>query len=72
MLHLAFGVKTPTIAILTHTRPEHIWPEDVDAVYCFIEDENKTNQYGIKMGTNNIPITDVKEKIITLQQKLQN
>ncbi len=62
LLHLAFGVKTPTVAILTHTRPEHIWPEDVNALYCFLEDENKTNSYGIKMGKAEIPIAYVKEK----------
>ena len=72
LLHIAFGVKAPTVAIFTHTRPEHVWAEDVNAVYCFIEDKNKVNEYDIKMGMENIPIAYVKEKIVTLQHQLTN
>ena len=70
LLHLAIGVKTPTLAILTHTRPENVQPKDVLFMPCFIEDKNKKNAFGIALGFADLSVEYIRGKIQQLQKKL--
>lgn len=56
LMHLAIGVKAPTLAIFTHTRPEAVQPEDVCFIACFIANENKKNAFGMPMGCEDLSL----------------
>ena len=43
IMHLAFGLKCPTLGIFTRTRPEIVDPEDSLHVACFKEGKEKDN-----------------------------
>ncbi len=56
LMHLAFGVKCPTVVLFTHTRPEVVEPDDCQHVPCFIEDRNSLDECGLPYGMEDIPI----------------
>jgi ADP-heptose:LPS heptosyltransferase len=64
LLHLCFGVKTPSVALFTYTRPEQVLPEDCICIPCFIEDPNLINDHGVRGGKLDIPIATEGAKII--------
>jgi len=70
LMHIAFGVKAPIVTIFSHTRPEHVAPEDVMFIPCFIEDRHKKNDFDIPMGKEDLSVDYVKNKIVQLQEKL--
>ena len=72
LMHLAFGLKRPTLAIFTHTRPELVAPEDCVNVTCFIEDPtNIDEQCGRPFGTRAIPVAVVAARFDELMIKIQ-
>ena len=56
IMHLAFGLKVPTLVLFTYTRPEIVDPEDCLHVDCFIEDPSNINDCGRPSGTVAIPV----------------
>ena len=72
LLHLAFGVKTPSIALFTYTRPEQVLPEDCLCIPCFIEDPNLINDHGVPGGTLDIPVTVVQAAVEKIRAQKNN
>jgi heptosyltransferase-2 len=56
LMHLAFGLKRPTLVLFTYTRPEWHVPEDCRHVVCFKEDESALNDCGTHCGTSDLPV----------------
>ncbi len=56
LMHLAFGVKCPTLVLFTHTRPELVEPDDCQHVPCFVEDRSSLDECGLPYGMADIPI----------------
>lgn len=56
LMHLAFGLKRPTLVLFTYTRPEIVTPDDCPHVACFIEDARHTGECGQPFGTQAIPV----------------
>lgn len=56
LMHLAFGLKRPTLVLFTHTRPECVTPEDCVHVVCFVEDPRHRDECGRPLGTREIPL----------------
>jgi ADP-heptose:LPS heptosyltransferase len=61
LMHLAFGLKRPTLGLFTHTRPEIVAPEDSVHVNCFIEDPTHRDECGQPLGTREIPIDNAND-----------
>jgi len=72
IMHLAFGVKCPSLVLFTQTRPEHVEPEDCEHVPCFIEDKSNINDCGKPMGSINISVEYVSKKFVELLAMLKN
>ncbi len=70
IMHLAFGVKCPSLVLFTQTRPEHVEPEDCVHVPCFIEDKNLLDECGLAYGTADIPVKYALQKFDTLYEQL--
>jgi len=62
LMHMAFGLKCPTVVLFTSTRPEVVAAEDCLHQDCFIEDPSRTDACGNALGSMNISVTDVSEK----------
>lgn len=58
LMHLAFGLKRPTLALFTYTRPENVEPEDTPHVCCFVAGDSETDACGNPMGTTDIPLEE--------------
>ena len=56
LMHLAFGLKRPTMVLFTHTRPEVVSPEDCPHTACFVEDPSHLDPCGNPLGTIAIPL----------------
>ena len=57
LMHVAFGLKRPTLVLFTHTRPELVAPEDCVNVACFVEDPANIDAVcGRPFGTRDIPV----------------
>ncbi len=70
IMHLAFGVKCPSLVLFTQTRPEHVEPEDCMHVACFVENEDSLDQCGLAYGTADIPIEYALQRFDTLYEQL--
>lgn len=71
LMHLAFGLKQPTLAIFTHTRPELVFPEDCVNATCFIEDPTNIDPLcGRPFGTRAIPVDVVAARFDELMIKI--
>ena len=70
IMHLAFGVKCPSLVLFTHTRPEHVEPEDCVHIPCFIEDKENINDCGKPFGTSELPVDFVFSKFELLVSTL--
>ena len=66
IMHLAFGLKCPTLVLFTFTRPDVVEPEDCFHVDCFIPDDSATDECGNPMGNANIPVGMVCEMFTVL------
>lgn len=62
LMHMAFGLKRPTVVLFTSTRPEVVEPEDCLHQDCFVEDPSQTDACGNALGSMDIPVSDVSEK----------
>jgi len=56
IMHLAFALKLPTLVLFTHTRPEHVLPEDCLYRHCFIPGGTEANEFGQTLGIPDIPV----------------
>lgn len=56
LMHLAFGLKRPTLALFTYTRPETVEPEDTPHICCFVPGSSDFDACGNPMGTVEIPL----------------
>jgi len=70
LMHLAFGVKCPTLVLFTHTRPEVVTPDDCQHIPCFIEDRNLLNECGLPYGMADIPVEYAWQRFETLYAQL--
>jgi len=66
LMHMAFGLKRPTLVLFTYTRPEVVSPEDCLHVDCFIEDPERRDPFGQPAGRSDIPVALVAEKFDAL------
>lgn len=58
LMHLAFGLNRPTLALFTYTRPQTVAPEDTPHVCCFVAGDSETDACGNPMGTAAIPLDE--------------
>ncbi len=58
LMHLAFGLKRPTLALFTYTRPETVMPEDTPHLCCFVAGSGDRDACGNPMGTVDIPLDE--------------
>jgi ADP-heptose:LPS heptosyltransferase len=66
VMHLAFGVKCPSLILFTYTRPEYVVPEDCLYISCFIEDKSNINKCGKPSGSIELSVDFVYEKFSEL------
>lgn len=66
IMHLAFGLKCPTLVLFTYTRPDVVEPVDCLHADCFIADDRVKDECGNPMGNADIPITLAYQKFIEL------
>lgn len=73
IMHVSFGVKTPTLVIFTYTRPEWHIVEDCPCVFCFKEDYNSANWKCNKpWGSKDINVSEVCRKFDKLVDLVEN
>lgn len=71
LMHVAFGLKRPTLVLFTHTRPELVAPEDCVNVTCFVEDPANIDVVcGRPFGTRDIPVEIVAARFDELMTKV--
>jgi len=68
LMHMAFGLKRPTLVLFTSTRPEVVEPEDCLHEDCFVEDPSQTDPCGNPLGSREIPVSLACEKFDMLMQ----
>ncbi len=66
VMHLAFGVKCPSLILFTYTRPEHVVPDDCLYISCFIEDTDNINECGKPAGSIELSVDFVYKKFTEL------
>jgi ADP-heptose:LPS heptosyltransferase len=66
LMHLAFGLKRPTLALFTHTRPEMVAPEDVPCIGCFVENGSGEMYRGKPAGSVDVPVELAVERFADL------
>jgi len=72
LMHLAFGLKRPTLALFTYSRPATVEPEDVPHVCCFVAGEDDKDACGNPMGTVNIPLDEAYHQFCNLVKFTSN
>ena len=71
LMHLAFGLKRPTLVLFTFTRPEMVAPEDVEFASCFVESKSGAEYCGKPAGSVDIPVEQAMsqfEKLVAIVQ----
>ena len=56
LMHLAFGLKRPTLVLFTYTRPEMVSPEDAPCIGCFVENASGEMYRGKLAGSVEVPV----------------
>ena len=56
LMHLAFGLKRPTLVLFTYTRPEMVSPEDAPCIGCFVENASGELYCGKLAGSVDVPV----------------
>lgn len=69
LMHMAFGLKRPTVVLFTSTRPEVVKPVDCLHEDCFVEDPEQTDACGNALGSKDIPVNHVCEKFDMLVKR---
>jgi len=72
LMHLAFGLKRPTLALFTYTRPETVEPEDGLYVSCFVPGKKDKDACGNLKGTTDIPLDKVYHGFCDLVKLVSN
>ena len=57
IMHLAFGLKLPTLVLFTYTRPEIVEPADCLHEDCFVANPANKDECGNAMGSKDIPVS---------------
>lgn len=70
IMHLAFGVKCPTLVLFTYTRPEIVEPEDCLHIPCFIENKSELNTCWKAPGTVSMSVEYVSSRFRLLCDRL--
>jgi ADP-heptose:LPS heptosyltransferase len=71
LMHVAFGLKRPTLVLFTHTRPELVAPKDCVNVACFVEDPANIDAVcGRPFGTRDISVEFVAARFDELMTKI--
>jgi len=71
IMHLAFGLKCPTLGIFTHTRPEIVHPVDCIHIDCFepgLEDDECDKKYGRADLSSELCFSRFKELVKLLER----
>lgn len=69
IMHLAFGLKCPTLGMFTYTRPEIVDPEDCLHVACF-QEGTMMNKCGRMSGTRDMSVDYCYSKFTELLDQL--
>ncbi len=72
LLHISFGLKQPTLALFTYTRPETVTPEDCPHIVCFVENPENRDACGNPQGTTDIPVDYAMEQFELLTKLNSN
>jgi len=72
LMHLAFALKRPTLALFTYTRPETVGPEDTRYVSCFVPGKKDKDACGNLKGTTDIPLDKVYHGFCDLVKLVSN
>ena len=70
LMHMAFGLKRPTLVLFTQTRPEIVEPEDCLHEDCFIADPSHHDPCGNPLGSRDIPVASAFEKFDMLASRI--
>lgn len=66
IMHLAFGLKVPSLVLFTWTRPEYVAPEDCKFIPIFKEDNHQLDSCGRPSGCADISVDDAYDGIENL------
>jgi heptosyltransferase-3 len=66
IMHLAFGLKLPTLVLFTYTRPEIVAPIDCLHQDCFVPNPAQTDECGNPLGSQDIPLAMALDKFDSL------
>jgi ADP-heptose:LPS heptosyltransferase len=72
LMHMAFGLHKPTLALFTYTRPETVTPADCPHVVCFNGASTETDACGNHLGTREMSVEYVFEQFAVLYNSMQN
>lgn len=72
LMHLAFGLKRPILALFTYTRPETVEPENTPHICCFVAGDSATDSCGNPMGTVEIPLEEAYQQFCNLVTFVSN
>jgi len=70
LMHMAFGLKRPTLVLFTQTRPEIVEPKDCLHEDCFIADPSHHDPCGNPLGSRDIPVAYAFEKFDMLASRI--
>jgi len=68
LMHMVFGLKRPTLALFTYTRPEMVMPEDCLVEACFVESDSGHEYCGKPAGSVDIPVAVAVDQFEALRQ----
>lgn len=69
LMHMAFGLKRPTLALFTYTRPEMVMPEDCLVEACFVESTSGQEYCGKLAGSVDIPVEEALFRLEALRAR---
>lgn len=72
IMHLAFGLKLPTLVLFTYTRPEIVAPSDCLHQDCFVPNPATPDECGNPLGSADIPLGMALDKFDALYQQKHN
>lgn len=72
IMHLAFGLKLPTLVLFTYTRPEIVAPIDCLHQDCFVANPATTDECGNPLGSPDIPLAMAIERFDELYNQVHH
>ena len=70
LMHMAFGLKRPTLALFTYTRPQTVTPEDCPHEVCFLPQSPERDLCGNPQGIMDIPVGLVFDRFSALHARV--